>query len=121
MTHPLDVAIMIQAIRTSETLLATKPFQGFVERPFGAVANATTDQELEAYMRDGSVSFSHICCTAKMGTLKDEVAVVDPTVRLKGAKGLRVVDASVLVTGKREIFLIWEYGLERGWTFKIVN
>ena len=25
------------------------------------------------------------------------------------------------VTGKRELFPIWEYGLERGWIFKIVD
>ena len=27
----------------------------------------------------------------------------------------------ILHTGKRKLFPIWEYGLERGWTFKIVN
>ena len=28
---------------------------------------------------------------------------------------------NVAHTGKRELFPIWEYGLGRGWTFKIVN
>ena len=98
MTHPLDVAIMVQAVRTSKALLATPPWKGFVDRPFGALATATSDEELAAWVRSGVVTFGHHSCTAKMGTLEDEMAVVDSSLRLKGAKGVRVVDASVFVS-----------------------
>ena len=89
---------MTQAVRTSKALLATTPWQGFVGSPFGPLATAQTDQELAAYIRSGVVTFWHHSCTAKMGTLEDPMAVVDPSLRLKGAKGVRVVDASVFVS-----------------------
>jgi len=34
--------------------------------------------------------------TCKMGAVDDTSSVVDPTLKVKGAKGLRVVDASVM-------------------------
>ena len=34
--------------------------------------------------------------TCKMGAVDDASSVVDPTLKVKGAKGLRVVDASVM-------------------------
>lgn len=100
-THPLDVAIMVEALRTSTRMLATSPWQGIVKAPFGALGNATTDGELAAYARSHVTTFWHVSCTAKMGTLEDEMAVVDPSLRVKGVKGVRVVDASVFVSWHR--------------------
>ena len=37
----------------------------------------------------------HACCTNRMGRADDPQAVVDPAFRVIGARGLRVVDASV--------------------------
>jgi choline dehydrogenase-like flavoprotein len=100
LTSPVDMAVMIEAIKISEAMVATQPWrqEGFIQEPFGALANATTDQDLEAIIRDGVVTFWHTSCTARMGTLEDPMAVVDPSLRLKGAKGMRVVDASVFVS-----------------------
>jgi choline dehydrogenase len=37
----------------------------------------------------------HACCTAKIGASSDPAAVLDGRFRVRGADGLRVVDASV--------------------------
>ncbi|XP_074593151.1 L-sorbose 1-dehydrogenase-like [Brevipalpus obovatus] len=42
-----------------------------------------------------TVSSYHPSCTCKMGSLSDLTAVVDPQLRVKGVKGLRVIDASI--------------------------
>lgn len=95
---PVDAKIMIQAIKTSEKLVATSPFSGFISQPFGALAAAKTDAEIEAYFKNNTSTFYHPGGTAKMGKLSDPMAVVNSQLQLKGANGVRVVDASVFVS-----------------------
>ena len=53
-------------------------------------------QALQTYIRQHLVTYHHQSCTCKMGV--DELAVVDPELRVHGIQGLRVVDASVFPT-----------------------
>ncbi|THH03455.1 hypothetical protein EW146_g10441 [Bondarzewia mesenterica] len=98
LTHPLDVAIAVHSMRTAASFLSTEPWKDYVLEPYGALANATTDEELASYARDHITTFWHPSSTAKMGALTDEMAVVDACLRLKGAEGVRIVDASVFVS-----------------------
>jgi choline dehydrogenase len=59
--------------------------------PGEAVAS---DAELAAFVRKEAWGH-HACCTNRMGRAGDPEAVVDPGFRVIGARGLRVVDASV--------------------------
>jgi choline dehydrogenase len=54
----------------------------------------SSDAELAAWIRKESWGH-HACCTNKMGRADDAAAVVDSEFRVIGARGLRVVDASV--------------------------
>ena len=54
-----------------------------------------SDAYWECYIRHLGVTVWHQCGTCKMGSDKDPSTVVDPQLRVKGIKGLRVVDASV--------------------------
>lgn len=56
--------------------------------------SVTTDAALRAYVRDSFVSYFHPVGTCKIGV--DEMAVVDPELRVRGLSGLRVADASVM-------------------------
>lgn len=53
-----------------------------------------TDAEWEAFVRKRAGIGYHACGSCKMGT--DELAVVDPRLKLRDVAGLRVVDASVM-------------------------
>ncbi|XP_053397531.1 L-sorbose 1-dehydrogenase-like [Mercenaria mercenaria] len=53
-----------------------------------------SDAYWECMIRHLAVTSYHICCTCKMGALDDPTAVLDPSLRVKGIKGLRVVDLS---------------------------
>lgn len=55
-----------------------------------------TDEGLLDYIRANADTSFHFCGTARMGT--DEMAVVDPQLRVRGVQGLRVIDASVMPT-----------------------
>ena len=54
----------------------------------------TSDKDLDAYIRQNAITLYHPIGTCKMG--QDELAVVDPSLRVRGMSGLRVVDASVM-------------------------
>ncbi|CAF1542118.1 unnamed protein product [Adineta ricciae] len=63
--------------------------------------NATSENQyqfLESYIRRYSLTAHHPIGTCKMGKQEDPMAVVTPDTRVKGVKGLRVVDASIMPT-----------------------
>ena len=53
-----------------------------------------TDADLEALIRQRAETMYHPVGTCRMGV--DEMAVVDPQLRVRGLEALRVVDASVM-------------------------
>jgi len=59
-------------------------------------ADVTTDSEIDSFIRTHAETEFHPSCTCRMGL--DEMAVVDPQLRVRGIEALRVVDASVMPT-----------------------
>jgi choline dehydrogenase len=57
---------------------------------------ADNDDELLHFARTSGGTVFHCVGTCRMG--KDEHAVVDPALRVRGVEGLRVIDASVMPT-----------------------
>jgi len=59
-------------------------------------ATVQSDEDIRAILRGRSDTIYHPVGTARMGS--DELAVVDPELRVTGVQGLRVVDASIMPT-----------------------
>ncbi|XP_055698382.1 glucose dehydrogenase [FAD, quinone]-like isoform X3 [Phlebotomus papatasi] len=55
-----------------------------------------SEEYWECYIRNVVTTLYHPAGTAKMGPDTDKAAVVDPRLRVKGVKGLRVIDASIM-------------------------
>lgn len=55
-----------------------------------------SDAYWECVVRHFALTVYHPCCTCKMGDVSDNTTVVDARLRVKGVRGLRVVDTSVL-------------------------
>jgi choline dehydrogenase/4-pyridoxate dehydrogenase len=91
-----DLKVIRDGMRMAREVMAQAPLQRF-----GAVESVpgkdqTTDAEFDAYIRATATTVYHPLGTCKMGGERDEAAVVDPELKLKGIDGLRVVDASVM-------------------------
>ncbi|MEA2980686.1 MAG: hypothetical protein QOF09_2509 [Alphaproteobacteria bacterium] len=55
-----------------------------------------SDTALDEYIRNTAITLHHPLGTCKMGRDADDMAVVDPQLRVRGVERLRVVDASVM-------------------------
>jgi len=91
-----DMTAMVSGIKTvrriHEELRKASPDLHFTEVWPGDTVQ--TDDDIAAFV--GKETWGHhVCCTDKMGTPDDPMAVVDSHFRVIGASGLRVVDASV--------------------------
>ncbi|KAB8315407.1 choline dehydrogenase [Tolypothrix campylonemoides VB511288] len=91
-----DVQKVVAAIKLMRQLFHTSFFDEFRGAEIAPGADVTSDEALEAYIRNNGGTMWHPVGTCKMGT--DPMAVVDPELRVHGVEGLRVVDASIMPT-----------------------
>ncbi|KLO19185.1 aryl-alcohol-oxidase from pleurotus Eryingii [Schizopora paradoxa] len=94
-SSPFDQAVMLQAVKTARSFVAASPWAGFVQSRFGPVGDAETDDEIIAASKQSIVTIFHPVCTARMSPKDASWGVVDPQLLVKGATGLRIVDASI--------------------------
>jgi len=82
----------VAGVRMAMEILRTAPLASHVGAPIMAPAG-DSDEEVLTHVRQTMQSLYHPVGTCRMG--HDELAVVDPELRVRGVEGLRVVDASV--------------------------
>lgn len=92
-----DLLALKEAVATARRFFAGPAWKGYVLQPAGAFANATTDQSLEDFIAETAIGAAHAVGTSSMSAKNAKFGVVDPDLKLKGAEGLRIVDASVMV------------------------
>ncbi|KAF6762400.1 hypothetical protein DFP72DRAFT_1060646 [Ephemerocybe angulata] len=89
-----DRFVLREAIRALKRFFSASPWTDYVISPVGGLAG-DADAELDAYVRSIATTVFHPVGTASMSPAHVEWGVVDPHLRLKGAEGVRIVDASV--------------------------
>lgn len=94
--HEYDQKVMIEGVKKAREILATSEFTQYKSREIGPGPEAQTDEEILAFIRKRSETIYHPIGTCKMGKVEDPNTVVDSELKVKGIKGLRVVDASVM-------------------------
>lgn len=92
LSNPDDMRCALANIRLVQELGAQPAFKGLVKRE--SLPGALAGKELENYARNAAVTYWHQSCTAKMG--RDEMSVVDGSLKVYGVSGLRIADASVM-------------------------
>ena len=94
--HPGDLACAIGAVRLARRVAAQPALAGLVDEEVRPGADAQSDEEIAAFIRETGTTSYHPIGTSRMGV--DAMAVVDPELRVIGLAGLRVADASVFPT-----------------------
>ena len=94
--HPDDLACAIAAVRLARRVAAQPALSDFVVGEVRPGAEAQSDDEIAAFIRETGTTSYHPVGTCRMGT--DAKAVVDPKLRVVGLQGLRVADASIFPT-----------------------
>jgi choline dehydrogenase len=93
-TDPYDRRTTVAGLRVARDILAQPAFDRYRGVELAPGADVQSDEGLEAHIRAHGESNYHPVGTCKMGM--DPMAVVDEHLRVRGVKGLRVVDASVM-------------------------
>ncbi|KAF5349530.1 hypothetical protein D9756_008823 [Leucocoprinus leucothites] len=95
-TTPIDMTVAIHAVRSARQFFSAQAWDGYVLGERGPTAGATTDEEIDAVIRENSISIWHPVSTAAMSAKDATYGVVDPDLKVKKVEGLRVVDASIM-------------------------
>lgn len=90
LSHLQDLAVMQYAIASAKKFAAASVWEDYI-------LEITEDITEDDDVRNSVGSIFHAVGTASMSPEGADWGVVDPDLKLKGANGVRIVDASVLV------------------------
>lgn len=83
-------------VRMAREVAAQPSMKPFVGAEIAPGLAKSSDADIDAHIRATSITVHHPLGTCRMGPDSDPGSVVDPQLRVRGVKGLRVVDASVM-------------------------
>ncbi|MBL9098861.1 MAG: choline dehydrogenase [Alphaproteobacteria bacterium] len=92
----VDLRTLREAVKIARKIVAQPAFDAYRGIELAPGPQATSDADIDAFIRRTAITIYHPVGTAKMGN--DRLAVVDSQLRVRGIKSLRVVDASVMPT-----------------------
>ena len=93
LAEPSDLDALVTSVETIMALAATPAYADWFGG-YAAPAAALRRQDMISYIRNACSTFFHVCGTCAMG--RDDMAVVDSRLRVRGIEGLTIADASVI-------------------------
>lgn len=92
-----DRATSIAAIKFARQISQTNPLKTLVQEEIKP-EKAQTDEDILEFCRNNGATIFHPTGTCQMGPDHQTNAVLDPQLRVRGVRGLRVVDCSAMPT-----------------------
>jgi choline dehydrogenase len=92
LSDPVDLKAAMQCVELCRDIGNSPAFRSLAKRE--VLPGPCGEADLKTFVRNALVSFHHVTCTAKMG--RDEMSVVDGSLRVHGIEGLRIADGSVM-------------------------
>jgi choline dehydrogenase len=87
-----DMRAAVASVQLCREIANSAPLRPFVARE--VMPGNLRGDDLEDFIRNGASSYWHQTGTAKMG--RDDMSVVDGSLRVYGIDGLRIADGSVM-------------------------
>ena len=94
LSHPEDVEKMLKGVKLGRKILSQNALKAYRVTEVLPGESVQTDEDIELFIRNYAETIYHPVGTCKMGV--DNMAVVDPELRVTGVNNLRVVDASIM-------------------------
>jgi choline dehydrogenase-like flavoprotein len=91
-----DMQLLLAAFDLSRRVAEHPAMSKHIKAEATPGAQCVTEADKRAHIRLYSKTVYHPVGTCKMGPADDPAAVVDPELRLRGIRGLRVADASIM-------------------------
>jgi choline dehydrogenase len=91
-----DVDAMISGVRIVRNVIKQPALAPYVAGEIAPGPQVQSDADIETYVRNAGTAGIHGVGTCRMGG--DESSVVDPELRVRGIRGLRVADAGIMPT-----------------------
>lgn len=88
-----DIDCIVEGVRLAQEILQQKPIAKYLGQPHRPGSVLKTRAERIDFVRRTGQGALHPCGACRMGT--DDMAVVDPQLRVRGMEGLRVADTSI--------------------------
>ncbi|APE31575.1 choline dehydrogenase [Halomonas aestuarii] len=98
LSTPEDRQVAADSLRVTRCIAGQPAFAKYQPEEFKPGVQYQSDDDLARLAGDIGTTIFHPVGTAKMGRDDDPMAVVDSHLRVRGVKGLRVVDASIMPT-----------------------
>jgi choline dehydrogenase len=96
LTHPEDIETYRRAVVIMRNIASQPALAPLIRREIRPGPEITDVDELIEYIRETGQTAWHAVASCRMGV--DDMAVTDPTLKVRGVTGLRVADISVLPT-----------------------
>ena len=96
MEHQDDIEAFRACVRLTREIIHQEAMDEYRGEEIAPGAGITSDEEIDAFLRQNVESAYHPSCTNKMG--EDPMAVVDSETRVHGIENLRVADSSIFPT-----------------------
>lgn len=89
-----DLDRLVAGFKVARQIFTTEAMKPFADGPMPPYTAPESDEEIGQWLREYAQTLYHPVGTCRMGV--DEGAVVDPELRVRGLRGLRVADVSIM-------------------------
>ncbi|KAJ2935553.1 hypothetical protein H1R20_g1539, partial [Candolleomyces eurysporus] len=96
LTHPFDLLAFKEGVRIAKRWYEGSAYEGYITGFLGPDLDTLSEREFDNALKAGAGTWEHPVGTASISPKGAKHGVLDPELKVKGVKGLRVVDASAI-------------------------